>query len=141
MKKYLWLLLVPLFFVGVQTHDYCRFDATETLNEINKARADAGVGRLVMGESVTRLSRDRVLALNGRADHHEGFVAMTNSGAYEGTAFGEAMTLDRWCPRAELMVGSWLRSTTGHRELLLNEQFKYVGISYRLGIAIANLSF
>ena len=155
MKKYLlvlfiWLFLASpaLYFLYNYTQNQpksaeavCTYSDEEILRLINLEREKVGVHPLVEDSFLSEVSLKRAEQQNGIIDSHVGFHQMDKEGVFNIDKYvyvGENIAGDESnigiCP--DVCVYSWMISTEGHREAMLNPRYDEIGIGYHKGIVV-----
>ena len=152
MKKYLllFLILVPIFAFRPQSpvipssenKQNCTYSDDEILRLINLEREKVGVHPLVEDSFLSEVSLRRAEQQNGTMDRHVGFRQMIKDGVFNGrySYVGENLAGDGYsndtCDSPEIYVYSWMISTEGHRETMLNPRYDEIGIGYYKSVVV-----
>lgn len=118
----------------------CTYSEDELLTQINAEREKVGVKPVVIDSGLDKLSEDRAVALNGKMDFHVGFRKLSDSYVYSDRFgyVGENLVGDETytCHSAKGYVISWMHSTDGHRETMLDPRYDLIGIGFYKGVAV-----
>lgn len=125
---------VPEVVVESEPIEPCPFTEQLLLAEINSVRdKDVSVSKLL-----DKYADERAVALNGEMDSHVGFRVIRDSGVFWGEfkGVGENLIGESYCPNSRDTVNSWMSSTLGHRETMLDSRYDRIGIGYYNGVVV-----
>lgn len=118
----------------------CNYNESELLELINKEREKVGVHPITIDPGLDKISEDRAVTLNGKMDNHIGFRKLLSSYAYDTkfVSIAENLVGDETftCHSVKGYVGSWMQSTKGHRETMLDPRYDLIGIGFYNGVSV-----
>lgn len=121
----------------VQSKPICDYSDSDLLTIINHERKKTGVKQVVVSNSLENYAQSRAVSLNGTMDNHDGFYKTDDYLFNEFGHLGENLAgLQNKCITSDAFVRSWMSSTLGHRETMLNSRYDRIGIGYYKGIVV-----
>lgn len=144
MKRFIPIIIVIVCFgvfyprqtyspTPVENATECVFDDGVLLREINLARKQP----VRVNKPLDTYAQKRANSLNGQMDNHVGFRKTNDYLFSEFTTLSENLAgVKGMCITEKSFVESWLTSKLGHREVMLDSRYDYIGIGYYKGVVV-----